>query len=78
MAEFSYNNARNTSTGYTLFKLNCRYHTRVSYKKDLNPCSQSKTAEELSSKLQNLMATCQQNLYHEQELQKWAHNKGVK
>ena len=24
------------------------------------------------------MAVCQQNLHHTQELQKWAHNKGVK
>ena len=34
--------------------------------------------EKLSSKFQNLMAICQQNLYHAQELQKRAHNKGVK
>ena len=34
--------------------------------------------EELSSKLQELMTICQQNLYHVQELQKRGHNKGVK
>ena len=78
MAKFAYNNAKNASTGFTLFELNCRYHPRVSYKKDLNPRSQSKIAEKLSSELQNLMAACQQNLHHAQKLQKQAHNKGVK
>ena len=78
IAEFAYINAKNASTGFMPFELNCGYHPRVSYKEDLNPCLQSKTAEELSSKLQNLMATCQQNLYHAQKLQKQAHNKGVK
>ena len=68
MAEFAYNNAKNASIGHTPFELNCRYHPWVSYKKDLDLCSNSKTAEELSSKLQNLMAVCQQNLHHAQEL----------
>ena len=68
MAEFTYNNTKNASTGFTLFELNCRYHPRIFYKKNLNPRSQSKTVEKLSSKLRNLMAACQQNLYHTQEL----------
>ena len=78
MAEFAYNNAKNASTGFTPFELNCGYYPWVSYKKDLDPRPQSKTAEEISSELRNLMAVCQQNLHHPQELQKWAHNKGVK
>ena len=78
MTEFTYNNAKNASTGHTLFKLNYRYHPWVSYKKDLDPRSKSKTAEKLSFKLQNLMTVCQQNLYHTQKLPKRAHNKGVK
>ena len=78
VVEFAYINAKNTSISYTLFKLNYGYHPRVSYKKNLNPRSQSKTAEELSSKLQNLMAICQQNLHYAQELQNRAHYKGVK
>ena len=57
MAEFAYNNIKNTSIGYMLFKLNYGYHPWVFYEEDLDPRSQSKTAEELSSKLQNLMAT---------------------
>ena len=78
MAEFAYNNAKNASIGHTLFELNCGYHSCVSYKKDLDTCSKLKTVEELSSELQNLMAVCQQNLHHAQELQKRAHDKGVK
>ena len=78
IAEFAYNNVKNASTSHTFFKLNCGYYPRVFYKEDLDLRSKSKTAEELSSKLQNLMAVCQQNLHHAQELQKQAHDKGVK
>ena len=59
MAEFAYNNAKNTSTRHTLFELNCGYHLWISYKKDLDPRSKSKTAKKLSFELQNLMAICQ-------------------
>ena len=78
MAEFAYNNAKNASTGHTSFELNCGYYPCVSYEEDLDPRSKSKTAEELFSELRNLMTVCQQNLYHAQELQKQAHDKGVK
>ena len=78
MAEFAYNNAKNASTDHTLFELNCGYHPWVSYKEDLDPHSKSKTAEELSFKLRNLMAVCQQNLHNTQKLQKQAYDKGVK
>ncbi len=39
IVEFAYNNAKNASTGYMPFKLNCGYHSRASYKEDNNPCS---------------------------------------
>ena len=78
MAEFAYQNAKNTSTGHTSFELNCGYSPWVFYEEDLDPRSKLKTAEKLSFELQNLMTICQQNVYHAQELQKRAHNKGVK
>ena len=78
MAEFAYNNAKNTSTGHTPFELNCGYHPRMSYEEDVDPRSQSKSADELSAELRELMIVCQENLHHAQELQKRAHNKGVK
>ena len=58
MVKFAYNNAKNASTGYTPFELNCGYHPRVSYKEDLDPRSKSRIAEELSSELRELMTVC--------------------
>ena len=78
MAEFAYNNAKNASTGHTPFELNCGYHPRMSYEEDVDPRSQSKSADELSAELRELMIVCRKNLYHAQELQKQAHDKGVK
>ena len=78
MAEFAYNNAKNASTGHTPFELNCGFHPRMSYEEDVDPRSQSKSADELSAELRELMIVCRENLHHAQELQKWAHNKGLK
>ena len=78
MAEFTYNKAKHASIGYTLFELNCRYHPCISYKKNVDPCSKSKAAYELTKKLRNLMAVCRENLQYAQKLQKRAHNKGTK
>ena len=38
MVDFDYNNAKNTSTGYTPFELNCGYYPRISYEEDLDLC----------------------------------------
>ena len=78
MAEFAYNNTKDASTGYIPFELNCRYHPRISYEEDIDPHSRSKAADELTEELRNLMAACRKNLQHAQELQKRAHNKGIK
>ena len=78
MAEFAYNNAKNASTGHTSFELNYGYHPRVSFEENTNPRSRSKTADELSAELKELMIVCRENLQHAQELQKQAHNKSVK
>ena len=51
MTEFAYNNAKNASTGYTPFKLNCGFHPRVTYKEDVDPRSKSKTADKLATEL---------------------------
>ena len=78
MAEFAYNDAKNTTIKYTLFESNCRYHPRVSYKKEVDPRSKSKAADKLTKKLRNLMAAYRENLEHAHELQKQTHNKGIK
>ena len=77
MAEFAYNNAKNASSGHTPFELNCGYHPRMSYEEDVEPRSKSKSADELSAELRELMIICQENLHHAQELQKQANDKGV-
>ena len=78
MAEFAYNNAKNASTGHTPFELNCGYHPRMSYEEEVDPRSKSKSVDKLSAKQRELMIVCQENLHHAQELQKRAHDKGVK
>ena len=49
MAEFAYNNAKKISTSHTPFELNCGYHPRYFYEEDVNPCSQSKSADNLAT-----------------------------
>ena len=78
MAKFAYNNTKNVSTGHTPFELNYGYHLWVSYKKDIDSRSKSKSVDELLAKLQELIPVCRKNLYHAQELQKQAYDKGVK
>ena len=67
MAEFVYNNAKNSSTGHMPFELNCGYHPQIFFEKATNSCSKSKLADELSVKLQDLMTVWQVNLHHAQE-----------
>ena len=78
MAEFAYNNSKNTSTGHTPFELNCGYHPRISYEEEVEPRSQSKSADELAKELRELIIVCCKNLHHVQELQKRAYDKKVK
>ena len=68
MAKFAYNNAKNASTGHTPFELNCGFHPRMSYEEDVDPRSQSKSADELSAELRELMIVCRENLHHAQDL----------
>ena len=59
MAEFAYNNAKNVSTGHKLFELNCGYHPQMSYKKEADSYSKSKSADKLSAELRELMIVWQ-------------------
>ena len=78
MAEFAYNNIKNARTDHMPFELNCCYHPLMSYKKEVDPRTKSKSADELSAELRELMIVCWENLHHAQKFQKRAHNKGVK
>ena len=68
MAKFTYNNAKNASTGHTPFELNCEYHPWVSYEKDIDPCSKSQSANQLLAELRELMTVCHKSPHHAQEL----------
>ena len=78
MAEFAYNNAKNASISHTPFELNCDYHSWMLYEEKVDPRSKSKSADELSVELKELMIVCQKNLHYIPKLQKRAHGKSIK
>ncbi len=78
MAEFAYNNVKNTSTGHTPFKLNYDYHPHAFYEKDVDLCSPSKLANKRATELKQLIIICKENLHHTQELQNQDQNKYAK
>ena len=64
IAEFAYNNAKNLSTNYTSFKLNCGYYLQVFFKENTNPCFKFKSTDKLLAKLQELMTVYHKNIHH--------------
>ena len=48
------------------------------YKNNIDPCSKSKSVDELLVKLRKLIIVYQENLYHAQNFQKRTYNKSVK
>ena len=64
MAEFADKNAKNASTGHTLFKLNCNYHSKVLLKENVNPHSKFCFVNKLSEELKELIEICYQNLFY--------------
>lgn len=55
-AEFVYNNMKNASTGHISFELNCKFHPKISYEKDVNPRSKFKEVDKLVNKLWTWMS----------------------
>lgn len=62
MAEFVYNNMKNSRTGHTLFELNCNYHPHALYKKDVDFYSHLNLADELANELRELITIYRKNL----------------
>ncbi len=62
MAEFAYNNAKNANISHTPFEFNGGYHPRVSFKEDVDPQSRSRSTNELTEELRELIEVCCQNL----------------
>ena len=58
MAEFVYNNAKNSSTSHTLFELNYNFHPEVSFEDNVNPRSRSCSANKLTKELRKLIDIC--------------------
>ena len=78
IVEFTYNNSKNTSIGYTLFKFNCGYHLRISFEDEYNACSKSFLAKRLALELRELINIYHQNFLHIQDFQKQTHDKELK
>ena len=68
MTEFAYNNAKNASTGYTLFKFNYGYYSKISFREDVNLRLRSCSANKLAKELRKLIEISYQNLLYTQEL----------
>ena len=64
MAKFAYNNAINTSTNFTLFKLNYRFRFQILFKENVDARSQLCLANKLANKLRELIEICYQNLLY--------------
>lgn len=62
IAKFAYNNIKNISTSYTLFKLNFGIYFWVSYKKNINPQFKFKVVDKLATELKKLSAVYRKNL----------------
>ena len=67
ITKFTYNNVKNVNIGHTSFESSCGYHFQVFYKRNIDPCSKFKLADELLVKLQELMTICCKNIHHAQE-----------
>lgn len=62
IAKFVYNNTKNISNRYILFKLKYRYYFYVLFEKNTNFYFRSKLANEIANKLKNLINICQKKL----------------
>lgn len=78
MTEFIYNNMKNTSTSHISLKLINGYHLYAFYKKDINICFLSKSANVLANELKKLMIIWIKIFHHAHNLQKRHHNKATK
>lgn len=58
MAKFAYNNAKNATTSYTPFELNCKYYLQISYKKAVDSYSKFKWVNKLTKDFCELMTFC--------------------
>lgn len=58
MVEFINNNAKNISSGYTFFELNCGYHLHIFFENKFDLCLRFCLADKLIKKLSDLILIC--------------------
>ena len=68
ITKFAYNNIKNASTNHTIFKLNCGYHPKITFEKNIDLRSRSYFANKLAKKLKELIEVYCHNLLHAQKL----------
>lgn len=61
IAKFIFNNIKNINVRYILFRLNCRYHLYISYKKDIKLYFKPKIADSSIKNLRNFINTYKKN-----------------
>ncbi len=64
IANYAYNNTKNTSISHTPFKLNCNYHTKILFEDKANPHLRSCSTNKLAKKLRELIEIYYQNLLY--------------
>lgn len=69
VAEFAYNNARNSTTGISPFEANLGYSPRMSWDEDVDPKSRSRAAVDNAKHLATLMGVCKEAILAAQETQ---------
>ncbi len=62
IAEFAYNNTKDTSIGHTPFGLNYGFYPRASYEEDIDRRSKSKSIDKLATEPRELMTVYRENL----------------
>ena len=78
MAEFAYNNSRQTSTMMSPFEVLLAYDPRMSYEDNRDPRSKSRAADKNTAALRDLIKELKSNMAESQELQILYHSKHVK
>ena len=68
IAEFAYNNAKDTNTGLTPIALTFGYQPQNSFEEDINLHLRSRFADKLVDELRELIEIYCQNLFHVQKL----------
>ena len=64
MAEFTYNNAKNSNTNHILFEFNCNYYPRVFLEENVDSRLKFCFANKLAKNLRELIEICWQHLFH--------------